>query len=77
MFVGSSDFDKDVLCRELDLGVFRVDDGWKGAYDTVGIKDDGVDRGVADDVKVFIKMFVVLCSTFSRSFKVLFSRYMN
>lgn len=67
MFVSSGDFDKDILSRELDLGMFRVDDRREGAYNAVGIIDNGVDRRVADNVQVSTKVFIVLRFMFNSS----------
>lgn len=60
MFISSSDFDKDVLSVEGDLGVIRVDNRGERTNGTLGIKNDGVDRGVANDRKELTEMLILL-----------------
>lgn len=58
--VGGGDLDEDVGGVEGDLGVLAVDDGGQRADDAVGIKDDGVHGGVADDVQEAAQVLVGL-----------------
>jgi hypothetical protein len=43
VFISSSDFDKDILGVESNLGMIRVDDRRKRTNSTIGIKNNRID----------------------------------
>ena len=53
----SRDIDEDVLCVQRDLAVLRVDNGRHGQNTVLGVVDDGVDRGVSDNVQISSNVF--------------------
>lgn len=56
--IGGGDLDEDVGRVESDLGVLAVNDGRERADYAVGVVDDGVHRGVADDVQETAQVLV-------------------
>jgi len=59
-FVGCGDFDEDIAGVECDFGVAGVDDGGEGANSSVGVINDGIYRGVPDDMEVAAEVPVIL-----------------
>ena len=51
--------DEDVLRLEADLGVVAVDDGRHGEDHALRVPDDGVRKGVPDDVEVLLQVAVL------------------
>ena len=58
--VEGSNLDENVLSVQGDLRMVAVDDGRQGANCPLRIVDDGVDRGVANNVKVSTQVLVFL-----------------
>lgn len=63
--VSRSHFDEDVGSVHRDLGVVAVDDRRQRANGAVGVVDDRVDRGVADDVQILAQLLVLLLKMMS------------
>lgn len=60
MLIGCCNFNENILSRELNLGMLRVNDGWQRTDDTVGVIDNRINRRIADNVEIFAKMLIVL-----------------
>lgn len=60
MLISGGDFDQNILGVESNLGVIRVDDGRERTHSALGVKDNRVDRRVANDMKELAEMLILL-----------------
>lgn len=58
--VGGGDINQNIRSVKSDLGVVRVDNRRHGQHGSVAVIDDGVDGGVANDVKVATEVLIFL-----------------
>ena len=66
----SSDFNKDILGGELNLGMVTIDNGRKRANNTLAVQNNGIDGGVSDDGKIFSEFIISLKDFYSPPIKI-------
>lgn len=60
MFISCSNFNQNILGVEGNLGVIRIDDRRKRTNSTLRIENDGIDGGIANNMKELTDMLIFL-----------------